>query len=393
MNPHGSLAIACAECHSPDAWKPARVAERFRHAPRTFPLDGAHARTSCTGCHKKLDFKGVSARCASCHEDVHKGELGADCARCHTPRSFAEEPAMKQAHDLTRFPLRGAHGGVACSACHTPSRSGQLQFVGTNTACAACHASDIRAGLVPDHLSASFPRDCGACHSSRSWEGARFNHSATRFALTGAHNAVPCSGCHTNGAFRGVSVECVSCHQADLQSAANPPHGSAIFTAPCTSCHSTSAWAGAKFNHGLTSFPLTGMHTTTPCASCHGDGVYLGKATTCVSCHQPDYTQTTNPNHAAAAFPTTCDGCHSTTTWLGATFDHDARLFPIYSGAHRGKWSSCATCHTSPTNYTVFTCLTCHEHRQSDMDAKHANRAGYRYDSQACYACHPRGTH
>jgi hypothetical protein len=391
-NPHGSLSLACAECHSADTWKPARVARSFKHAPETFPLGGAHARTSCTGCHKQLDFKGVSSRCASCHEDVHKGELGADCSRCHTPRSFAEEPAMKRAHDLTRFPLRGSHGVAPCSACHTPSRSGRLQFVGTSTACATCHASDLRAGLVPDHQTAGFPRDCGACHSSASWEGARFNHNATRFALTGAHNAVPCTGCHVNGVPGSPPMECASCHQSDLSAATNPPHASSLFTAPCGTCHTTAAWTGASFNHGATAFALTGAHITTSCASCHGDGVYRGKATSCVSCHQADYNQTANPNHGAASFPTTCAGCHGTVTWLGATFNHDAQLFPIYSGKHRGKWTSCATCHTSPTNFKLFTCLTCHDHRQSEMDGKHANRAGYRYESQACYACHPRGT-
>jgi hypothetical protein len=188
-------------------------------------------------------------------------------------------------------------------------------------------------------------------------------------------------------------MDCLSCHQADYAATRQPPHAGAGIGTTCQTCHTTTAWAGGTFNHSLTTFPLTGTHTTTPCLSCHGDGVYRGKTSTCVSCHQADYNQTTNPNHTAASFPTTCSGCHTTTTWLGATFNHDAQFFPINSGAHRGKWSSCATCHTSPTDYKVFTCLTCHEHRQTSMDSKHQGRSGYRYDSQACYACHPRGTH
>ena len=46
-----------------------------------------------------------------------------------------------------------------------------------------------------------------------------------------------------------------------------------------------------------------------------------------------------------AGFSTDCLLCHNMVTWLGATFDHDSEYFPIYSGAHRGRWSSCATCH------------------------------------------------
>ena len=37
------------------------------------------------------------------------------------------------------------------------------------------------------------------------------------------------------------------------------------------------------------------------CAQCHGDGVYKGKPTTCVSCHQTDYNNAKDPNHAAGA--------------------------------------------------------------------------------------------
>jgi hypothetical protein len=37
----------------------------------------------------------------------------------------------------------------------------------------------------------------------------------------------------------------------------------------------------------------------------------------------------------------------------------------------------------------VFTCLTCHS--KSQADSNHRGRAGYVYDSNACYSCHPRG--
>lgn len=608
-NPHGNLNLECAACHAPDAWKPARVNGSFKHAPGTFPLEGAHTRTSCTACHKRLDFKEVSPKCASCHEDVHKGELGADCARCHTPRSFAEEPAMKQAHELTRFPLRGAHAALTCSACHTRSSSGQLQFVGRSIACQSCHAADARAVPVPDHQGAGFT-DCTACHSINTWKNARFDHSQTAFPLAGAHQAVTCDGCHADrvfkgkdtqcvschradydqaaaprhadgfpttcadchgntawkgatfdhstsdfpltgahrtttcsdchgdgiyngkatdcvschrarydattspahaaagysttcttchnttawlgatfnhtatqfpltgahlatpcqachadgvyrgkstdcyschrtsydatrqpphgssgigtactschttsawaggtydhavtlfpltgahraascaachadGVYRGKSMECLSCHQADYNATAQPPHGSSGIGTTCSACHTTTAWIPGTFNHGATAFPLTGAHTAVACLGCHGDGVYKGKSTDCVSCHQADYNQTTNPIHSAASFPTTCASCHTTTTWLGATFDHDGRYFPIYTGKHRGQWASCATCHTSPTNYQVFTCLSCHVHDQVPMDDKHKSMSGYRYDSQTCYGCHPRGT-
>jgi hypothetical protein len=108
-----------------------------------------------------------------------------------------------------------------------------------------------------------------------------------------------------------------------------------------------------------------------------------------VACHQTDYNGTSNPSHSAAGFPTDCASCHTTTQWSGATFDHDGMYFPIYSGSHRGRWSSCADCHTSSSDYAVFTCTTCHT--ASNTNGHHRGVSGYVYQSQACYSCHPRG--
>ncbi|MEZ5289426.1 MAG: hypothetical protein R2712_32415, partial [Vicinamibacterales bacterium] len=69
--------------------------------------------------------------------------------------------------------------------------------------------------------------------------------------------------------------------------------------------------------------------------------------------------------------------------WNQGTFNH---RFPITSGPHR---QSCSTCHQTSTQ--SFTCLVCHEHSQSRMDSEHRGRSGYRYDSLACYSCHPNG--
>ncbi|HET7043053.1 MAG TPA: hypothetical protein VFI13_13630, partial [Gemmatimonadales bacterium] len=108
----------------------------------------------------------------------------------------------------------------------------------------------------------------------------------------------------------------------------------------------------------------------------------------CVACHQTQYDQ----NHTGSGFPTTCLTCHNVNSWSNATFtSHDAQYFPIYSGTHAGRWSSCATCHTAPSDYLSFTCLSCHEHAQGTTDSHHTGVNGYTYTSQACYSCHPRG--
>ena len=390
-NPHGALSLPCATCHAPEGWVPARVSAAFDHAKAAgFKLTGSHAQASCRGCHTTLDFKNVASTCASCHRDVHRGELGSDCASCHTSRSFLDRATMARAHQTTRFPLTGAHITLDCEQCHTPTQQGQLMFVNRSSECVDCHRSDYVATTNPNHQAGGLSTNCIQCHGTDTWPRARFSHAGTSFPLTGAHRAVACSQCHGDGVYAGKDASCVSCHQQAYDGTSDPPHASTGFSTNCATCHTTQTWSGAKFDHAGTSFPLTGAHVSLTCNQCHADGVYAGKNTACVSCHQAAYNATTNPNHGLSAFPTTCTDCHTTSTWTGAKFTaHDGSYFPIYSGAHRGRWSSCASCHTASGDYSQFTCLTCHG--RSETNGHHTEVSGYTYNSAACYSCHRGG--
>lgn len=389
-SPHGELSVTCSACHKSESWTAVTISAAFRHDRTGMPLTGAHASANCRGCHESLDFQGTTTVCASCHRDTHLGELGADCSQCHSTRSFLDPAVMRRAHQLTRFPLAGAHLTTDCNACHTAAPQGQLQFVSRATDCQSCHLADYQRAQNPDHVNGGFPTDCAQCHAVTLWSRARFNHDLAGFALTGAHRATACNQCHLNGRFSGTPTTCVGCHQTDYDGTSNPNHLLAQFPTDCVSCHSTTSWSGAAFNHSLSGFPLTGAHKTTPCDQCHTNNRYTGTPTTCVACHQQDYDQTTNPGHQTAGFPTDCASCHTTAQWEGATFDHDARFFRIYSGKHRNQWASCATCHTTANDFVQFSCLTCHEHNKTQMDDTHRGKSGYQYLSTECLRCHPR---
>jgi hypothetical protein len=310
--PHGNFTGDCSECHGDQGWKPARISRKFDHAKRAgFALDGAHATVRCAACHATLDFTQQEAECATCHQDPHLGELGTDCARCHATRNFLDRARMGRAHQLTRFPLTGAHAGLDCEDCHAMVAQGHLRFVGTSASCRNCHSP----GTVPDH--STFGTDCGRCHTTITWQPARFDHAGTGFPLTCPHRP---------------PVTCVQCHGSPWTNA--PPAG-------------------------------------------------------CYACHQARYAATTDPNHAAAGFPTTCTACHDVNTcgWNGASFDH-SRFFPL-SGSHAGI--DCSTCHVVPANYATFDCLTGGCHPQATTNSRHGGVGNYRYASTACYSCHPRG--
>jgi hypothetical protein len=130
----------CVACHVEATWR--QVA--FDHAATGYVLEHGHARAACRACHEGAVFHaGQPPRpCSSCHQDVHAGQFASAgttaCDRCHVTVDWLAE---KFDHDRdSRFPLRGGHEGVACTACHRPLEGGRsLRFKPLDTACATCH--------------------------------------------------------------------------------------------------------------------------------------------------------------------------------------------------------------------------------------------------------------
>ncbi|MFN8587323.1 MAG: hypothetical protein U0704_05935 [Candidatus Eisenbacteria bacterium] len=383
-NPHGSFRGECALCHSSSDWRTLRLSKRFDHARYGFALESAHASAACTSCHQSLDFSRAQTACASCHADPHRGEMGTECARCHGARSFTDRAPMVRAHELTRFPLNGAHATAACEECHRPAAQGQLQFVGTAAECRACHEADYRATRNPDHAAQGFPLDCRGCHTAQTWTSASFDHARTRFPLTGAHVAQACATCHGNGGdFAAADPACASCHQAQYDTA-TPGHAAAGFPASqCASCHNTTSFSGATFDHGATRFALSGAHASAACLSCHADGVYHDKPRECVSCHEAQYGSAL-PNHTAAGFAASaCASCHGTNTWTGGRFDHAATAFAL-TGAHQAV--SCNSCHSDGVyDGKPTTCISCHA---SDYSGATPDHAASGFAANLCVTCH-----
>lgn len=383
----GNFSKNCQVCHNNNAWQPAH----FDHSRTAFPLVGAHNAVDCARCHVNGQFAGTAKDCFSCHQADYQrvmnpnhvaANFSRDCTTCHSNNAW--KPATFD-HSRTAFPLVGAHNAIECARCHVNG-----QFAGTAKDCFSCHESDFKLTTNPNHIANNYPRDCLTCHNNNAWRPATFDHNRTRFPLAGAHLAVACDQCHANNRYTGTPTDCFSCHQTDFQRATNPNHLAANFSQTCTTCHTTSAWKPSTFDHNRTNFALLGAHTTATCNQCHVNNRFAGTPRDCFSCHQTDFQRPLDPNHVTLNFSHDCTTCHTMNAWLPATFDHDSQYFRIYSGKHRGKWQTCATCHVNASNYKVFECILCHEHDRTSMDDKHRGRTGYQYNSQACYNCHPR---
>jgi len=311
------------------------------------------------------------------------GKLRWVCEDCHTAKSWSKlAQPMKFSHNETGFVLVGAHKSAACIGCHKA-----LVFSQVATACVDCH-TDVHKGQLGVA--------CQNCHTTENWKNRQdvlTLHAQKGFPLTGVHAVADCEACHRGQAreeFANTSSDCYSCHQSQFVAAKNPDHIKAGFDHDCAPCHTSNSWTPANYDHSRTGFVLTGAHRTVACISCHATS-FSGTPTDCYSCHQGDYASTTNPSHAATGFSTDCQTCHMTSAWAQSNWDHDTPYFPIKSGVHQGKWTTCADCHVNRAVFAIFECINCHAHRKSLMDSAHVVVPGYLYVSQACFNCHPRG--
>lgn len=273
----------CESCHGMSRWETAV----FDHAPTRFPLTGAHAAVGCEICHVGGQFTPLDTACVSCHlpdyqqttsPDHLAAGLPEDCTLCHSTSAWVGAGFM---HELTRFPLTGAHVALTCETCHVGG-----QFTGLDTMCVGCHQDDFNQTTSPDHLAAGFSTACELCHNTSSWPGATFDHSTTRFPLLGAHTTATCTSCHVGDQFAGTPTDCYSCHSTEYQSVTDPNHTAAGFPTTCENCHGNTTWTGATFDH---SFPIySGAHTPSrwnSCSTCHTNPSNYS-VFSCLNCHE-----------------------------------------------------------------------------------------------------------
>ncbi|MBK6685551.1 MAG: hypothetical protein IPG45_13865 [Deltaproteobacteria bacterium] len=220
----------CGQCHQPTAFTD--LLTPWMHTT-TFPLDGAHATTTCASCHP-TSYE-VQSTCVSCHQaDEPANHYGNDCQTCHTSTDW--NPTGGSNHhtaDPNAMPLTGGHAGVLCTQCHTNG------YQALPRTCESCHSSDTPVG----HATSA----CANCHTAGTWNNP--SHPATNalHPLAGGHRNRTCTSCHgpwSNGSFQTLSPspDCASCHTT--------PNGHiATGNSPCSSCHQVTAWTPAAGGH------------------------------------------------------------------------------------------------------------------------------------------------
>ncbi len=410
--------------------------ENFSHAETGFELQGAHKKVKCRDCHNPQNivnrgpllsagkdlsrtFLGLQTNCLSCHEDTHRGQLAGNCLNCHDQDKW--KPLARFDHSAARFRLSGRHQNVACESCHKTEHDAAGAFIRFRGMpfgdCNSCHRDPHQGRLSGA---------CRTCHSTSGWQVlARngFDHSSTRFPLTGLHKTLDCKACHKSHSTLSFGT-CADCH-VDVH------RGQLASGTDCSACHTTAGFSPAQFSldqHRQSDFPLLGAHRAIPCEACHqplspsadrGRLRFRFADKTCQGCHNNPHSGLTVSTINSES-PNWCSACHTNNSWRDVSFDHTITGFAL-EGEHAR--TSCKGCHKNAGNTVAFgglsqkkNCSSCHEdvHRgqlasangQTDCARCHApagwkniafnhNRdSRFKLDGAhiglECAACHPR---
>jgi hypothetical protein len=380
-------------------------------------LSSAHQHLSgmnnCMQCHEAS--KVISgAKCLSCHADIQSSidakagyhfrvssQKCVSCHREHQGRQWRISAFNEQTfdHAMTGFTRIGKHASAECNSCHTLKKiidktllekvraSGRQTYRGLSQSCISCH---------PDNHNNAVGRECQTCHTPFGWEQIpTFDHSKTPFALVGKHTTVACAKCHQEieRKEKGKPILFTAKPYDDCSPCHGSPHRNMLAGRHCASCHTPADWrtprGGARFNHDLAAFKLTGRHTDVACDKCHKAGAFSRAKVTgtsvsrkCASCHA-DY----HRGDFTARFNGECERCHTTAGFSPSTFQiaaHSSSRFPL-SGAHLA--TPCGQCHAKgPDGRRIFQfasrlCQGCHKDR-------HEGRFAREMRNRSCDACH-----
>lgn len=412
----------CATCHGMTKFRPA---EHFDHDKSKFPLTLAHSKVACARCHPPSQtgaapgssgqtaspaatdalppaaYRGVPTTCDGCHKDAHQGRFGTKCESCHSADDWKRIQRANFDHARTRYPLTGKHQATDCLACHLPGKPRQLAGF---ERCTSCHA-DAHAGQLARRQSGG---ECGECHTTAGFRPSTFTiaqHEATSYPLLGSHRTATCATCHRTlppaeleragialvrvapqpratvpapvTQFLFPQSDCADCHR--------DPHAGDTQKLPgkegCLGCHALTDWRAIRFDHGVTKFPVAGLHLEVACLGCHRTPAASGPSpsrSAAAFASPPAAGGRTKPTAAAAVLPppstrawatprevrlagapllcsgchadphlaqvgSGCEKCHSDTNWAPSRFDHNRDSTYRLEGAHRAV--ACIACH------------------------------------------------
>ncbi len=231
----GGASVPCQFCHTEhhgaDAALTVMDTGTFPHEVTGFSLAKHLVQTgndpfACTDCHTRGIAFFDPLICAECHlsldktyTESHIQDFGETCLACHD----GVDRFSNFDHNLTEFPLDGAHVNMGCTECHK-----NKVFKGTAAECGACHTEPAyHAGLFTGQV-------CSACHNSAAWNPARYDRQHT-FPMDHGEKNNTCADCHIPDL---TTWTCTTCHERAEVEEKHREEGISDFE-DCLGCHPT----------------------------------------------------------------------------------------------------------------------------------------------------------
>jgi hypothetical protein len=402
---HIPTAQDCDVCHSNNS--PFNPATNFTHAGITSNCESCHngsvnnVAAGALGKAQATDHPATTADCGSCHAIGNNFTDGtfdhtgivSNCSSCHgdSPTNTPVGPKKNPGHVLT---------SQDCSVCHVPGtfKNAVFDHAGIVNNCASCHdgvtATGKDAKVSPAHIVTN--EDCSVCHNPTAFAAAKFDHTGV------VNKGINCATCHDGATARGktpppdhvpTTQDCSVCHQTTGFIPGTFDHTGIVNN--CRSCHD------GKFAIGKTD---THVQTNQDCSVCHFTKLPLsftgaifdhtGIVDNCVSCHDGGTAigmdAKTSPAHLATSLD--CHNCHTTATFKGGTWVHDASTANNCKSCHNPT-DGVATYYNSTTHLnTNEQCDVCHTTKgwapSSFKHSSGSNYPGNHKKDPGCTGCH-----
>jgi predicted CxxxxCH...CXXCH cytochrome family protein len=279
------------------------------------------ATLSCNGCHGTSNAFGIpdyangGAGVLTANSHAKHAFAAADCDKCHTGTSTSGSA-------INSGSVLHVNGSVDVTFSAAKSGAGALWSASAKS----CSATYCHGAGTPVWGGAAMPADCTGCHGNDS--------SSASIIATGKHTA------HVNNPTvlgAGNNFGCVECHAKTVS-------GDRTVAVQANHVNGMVDYSGARAG-GSTRYSAT----TKLCSNiyCHSNG-------------NPGALVYANPAAWNSATTYGCNGCHGTTSTLGAPDYTNGGAFPSTTANSHAKHVAgaadttiCATCHRKTANATV----------------------------------------
>jgi len=202
---HAGARRDCMTCHNGLV----AVGKSARHIPSNNSCDNCHTVNAWTPA--RFEHLGVTLSCSQCHDSVH----------------------------ATGRPTNHVQTAIACNTCHSTVAWLPVIFrhSGITMSCQSCHNGAGASGKPLSHMTITSGLDCSSCHNNTTaWTPVLYRHTSPRYP--GEHRVeLTCNQCHKSNTDQipwtspANAPACAACHERNYTPQPHTKFGTVKYTA------------------------------------------------------------------------------------------------------------------------------------------------------------------